>query len=121
MSQQINALNLSLKAGADLSGNQFYFVKISDEQTVALAGAGNGIGVLQNKPKNGETALVTVLGTAKVIAGGAITAGDFIVSDANGKAVVASGPANARGIALEFASAGDIIEVLLLTSYVAGS
>lgn len=54
------------------------------------------------------------LGSAVVEAGGAITAGAEVASDAQGCAVAQSGTAKTAGIALEAATAaGELIEVLL--------
>lgn len=49
----------SLVAGADLSGNLHYLVKVSAANAVNLAGAGDtAVGVLNNKPTTGEPAEV---------------------------------------------------------------
>ena len=50
----------------------------------------------------------------KIEAGGAFNAGDALTSDANGKAVKATGSVNVGAIALEGASAsGDYVEVIV--------
>lgn len=134
MAYEIQGFDIgTLEAGSDLSTHQHKFVLVNSSGQVALAGAGGpAIGVLQNKPSaQGHSASVRVLGVSKVVAGAAVTRGDQVASDANGKAATAS-QANTRtddtgvvsdpligsnvlGIALETAAAdGDIISVLLL-------
>ncbi len=47
---------IPMKAGADLSGAQYCFVKVSDENTVVVATAGTEaiLGILQNTPVAGK-------------------------------------------------------------------
>ena len=121
MSQALGALDVSFKAGADLSEKQYHLVKMSDSQTVNVPTADAStdvvIGVLQNKPESGEAAVVRVLGTSKVIVDASLTtvgslvgvgtpAGYATIADANKDIVI--------GVLLETASAaGDIVEILL--------
>lgn len=111
--------NGNLKAGADLSGNQFYLVKLDANGDVVLAAAATDKihGVLLNKPKSGEAASVGRIGVAKILAGGAIAIGDRITSDAAGKGVAAAPAAGTNngtvGIALEAGAAGEIVSVEL--------
>ncbi len=65
---------------------------------------------------SGEPVGVVLLGEALVEAGGAVNAGQFIKSDAQGRAVAATGAGNhfCVGVALESAAAaGDFIRVLV--------
>lgn len=88
------------KAGADLSAeaNKYLAVKFDGSGDIVLAGAGEAaIGFLFNLPSDTETVeIATEGGGALGVAGGTVTAGDFLKSDANGKLVVA-------------ASAGDLV------------
>ena len=86
---------VSVPANADLSTKQYFFVKLTNSSGVgraAVTGDGeSAIGVLQNKPDAaGETATVAFTGVSKVSAGGTITAGQPVASDASGEAVVAA-------------------------------
>lgn len=67
---------------------------------------------------------VVTVGIVDVIAGGTITRGDLLTSDANGKAVTAAPAAgsNARiiGVALESAVSGDFVSCLLSQSSMQG-
>lgn len=105
----------TLVAAADLSTKQHFFVKVDSNGKVALAGANElAIGVLQNDPKTDEAATVRVHGITKVVAGAAISKGDRVGSDANGKARGGVIVGLTLGIALEAASADlDVIAVLL--------
>jgi hypothetical protein len=67
---------------------------------------GRSVGVAIDSIDNAAYGPVQISGTALVIAAGAITAGDLIKSDANGKAVTATaGDGDWVGMALEAATA----------------
>jgi hypothetical protein len=113
-------IEISLKAAADLSTKQFYFVEATAADTVNACNAITdlAIGVLTNKPSAaGQAASVAIGGIAKVVAGAAISAGAKVAPMASGKAQTAASTQFPRGVALEAAGAdGDIIHILLLTS-----
>lgn len=77
-----------LKAGADLSAKQYYFVKLTGAATVDVCSAATDIpiGVLQNKPANGTEAEVVAVGVTKISADVALTAGWLIGPSADGQA-----------------------------------
>lgn len=123
----------SLVAAADLSAAQFRAVKVNSSGQAALAAAGEfAIGILQNKPTAGQTATVVTVGPiSKAVAGGSITAGALVASDASGKlkaavlgrtdtqqheAADALIGSSVIGVALESASADDVFAVLLTVS-----
>lgn len=85
-SPQINIGTLT--AAADLSGKQYYFVKLASESTVNVCSAVTDvpIGVLQNTPASGESAQITVFGLSKVSADATLAAGDVIGTSADGQA-----------------------------------
>ena len=110
--------DLSFKAAADLSALQYTFVKLdANGNLIAAAAAGEKcVGVLQNKPKLGETATVRPVGTSKVVASAAIAAGDYVATTAAGQAktalrlVQASGNAsNVMGMAMRAAAGAGVI------------
>jgi hypothetical protein len=103
-------------AAADLSAKQYYFVKITADNTVNVCAAVTDIpiGVLQNAPASGEAASVMLYGISKVSANEAIAVGSNIGTGDDGQAdVVAAGTdttVRLVGQALEAASAaGEII------------
>lgn len=116
MSQQNVFGKISLKAGQDLSNKIYHLVKLDANGNAVLSGSDDRvIGVLDTKGKQGEVVAVNILGTSKVVAGGPINIGSYIVSNANGQAVERTSEVNVIGIALESASnAGEIIEILLM-------
>jgi hypothetical protein len=75
-------------ASADLSSKQFYFVKLSSatQVTVCAAVTDKPIGVLQNDPTSGNSAIVRVLGVSKISADATLAAGDVIGTSADGQA-----------------------------------
>lgn len=123
MAVQAGNIIVSFRAGANLTGSRYRFVTLGTEDgTVVLAGANSRVlGVLQNAPNTGMAASVAIAGVAKVVAGGSISRGSLVRSDANGAAVAATLPSgtwsgsteHVAGIALEAASAGQLVEILL--------
>lgn len=119
MATQQNTQLISQLAAADLSAKQFYFVEETAAKTVNACNAITDIavGVLQNKPTQGQAASVAIDGTTKVVAGAAIAVGAKVAPMATGKAQTAASTQFPRGVALEAAAAdGDLIEILLITS-----
>lgn len=117
MSQQINLGKITLKSGQDLRTKMYHLVKLDADGNVVLCGANErAIGVLDGKPNVGESVAVNILGTSKVVVGGAINVGDYVVSNENGQVIKKTDTdTNIVGIALENSSnAGEIIEILLM-------
>ena len=124
------ALEISFVAGADLQNYPFAPVRL-DAATgrVVLAGANErAIGILQNKPNVGETAVVMLYGISKAVAAGPISIGSPVVAAGNGRVSAAgtfhnhgaassnppTGQQRILGFALTAATAaGQVIEVLL--------
>lgn len=115
MAFEIPGFSFTRDADADLTTKQFFCVKAAAGGEIALSGDGEAIlGILQNDPNTGEAGNVMSAGISKAVAGAAITEGDLIASDANGKIITAASADRTIGQALDAASAdGDIIEVLL--------
>ena len=79
----------SFKAGADLSAKQYYFLRVgaADSAVVVCDGATDiPIGVLQNAPTSGQTAMVRIWGLSKVNADEALTIGWLVGPSADGQA-----------------------------------
>ena len=109
----------AFSASADQTGNQYKFVKISGPLTVTVCSAITDpiFGVLQDEPLSGEAAEIVSTGITKVVAGGTVTAGDPIGTDANGKAVkVTLGTDTTKfavGYALDSGVVGDVIPMFI--------
>ncbi len=120
-----NILTITRSADADLSAKQFFAVKATADGGCDLAGANERVlGVLTNDPQAAGAAAVQVAGVARVVAGGVFAAGDYLKSDAAGKATKQDAEAAGTlvevfAIALEAAAAdGDQVEVLLARAVV---
>jgi len=81
-------LKTSAIAGADLSAKQFYFVKLSADNTVVVCAAATDkpIGVLQNTPVAGDAAEICVIGETKVSGDGDLDFGMLIGTSGDGQA-----------------------------------
>lgn len=81
------AVKVTLVAAADLSSNQYNFVKLDSSGNAAAVTATTDrpIGILQNAPTAGQEAEVLVVGGSKLVAGGAISEGSVIGTSAAGK------------------------------------
>ena len=117
MAYQQAQTNITLKAGADLSAKQYFFVKIDANGDAVLAGNGeNANGVLQNAPASGEAANIAVAGVSKVIIGDttSLDSGVVISSDANGKATLGVSTDFALAILIEDTTANDDVVSCLI-------
>jgi|SRR5690606_38894001 len=114
MALEQSIIPISLPAGEDLTDHQWRFVKVGPNSTIVKAGAGEGIGVLQVKPIQGEAATTVIGGISFCEAGGQIDAGDLVTSDANGRAVRAQEGDRILGTAVSDASKAGIIFSLLV-------
>jgi hypothetical protein len=117
MAYQQAQTNITLKAGADLSAKQYFFVKIDANGDAVLAGNGqNAIGILQNAPASGEAANIAVAGVSKVIIGDttSLDSGVVISSDANGKATLGVSTDFALAILIEDTTANDDVVSCLI-------
>jgi len=121
MAREVEGNIASREAGEDLSSSQYYIVKLSSGTVVkSSAATDKHLGVVRNKPTSGATASIflrSAAGTGKVKAGGTISAGQKITSDANGKAVVSTSNGDEIiGMAVEDAVLNDVFEFMPSTS-----
>ena len=109
MAYEIPVFDLgTLVAGADLSGDQYRWVKMGTAGTagkVVLCSAAGEIplGILQNCPRLGESASVRILGVSKVVMAIAevLVAGDMVGTAATANAMKATTGQNTAGMMLE--------------------
>jgi hypothetical protein len=115
MATETTGPDISEEASADLSSNQFYLVKPTSSG-LALTGAGEAGYALQNKPDAaGKAGTFRISGVSKVVTGAAVSIGDYLSSDASGKAVTATAGQDVAGQALEASAAdGVVIKMLVL-------
>lgn len=102
-------------AGSDLSSSQYKAVVLSSDGAVDVAGANAAaIGFVYNKPTAGKSAeIATMGGGAKAIAGGTISAGDPLATDANGDLVIATSGDYIVATAAESAVDNDVFAVFV--------
>lgn len=111
MSQYIDILTLTVTAAGPIAANRF--VTPAGAQGTADA---HVLGVARSAANAGEAVPVIALGTAVVEAGGAISAGDPISCDADGRAVPTDGGTYSLTVARALADAGpgQPVEVLVI-------
>ncbi len=101
-----------LRAAVDLSDKQFHAVKPASTAgavKVVSAVGDDCIGVLYNKPGDGEPAEVAAGGVLKGVAGGSIAAGKPLGFNTTGRLVQSTADQRQLvGYAVEAASAGDV-------------
>lgn len=112
-SKLVAGLTYAGEANVDLSEKLHYFAKAVDGNKIDLAGDGaNVIGTIVEAAAQGYGVTVQFGGIGKVIAGGSISANDDIASDTDGKAVAAATGDFTVGIALNDASAGEVVSFI---------
>lgn len=89
--QMSTPVKITLVAAADLATSHGKFVKLdATGKVVAVAATTDRvIGVLCNKPKNGQEAEVAVLGVTKMVASAALAVGKSLATAADGRAAAA--------------------------------
>ena len=102
-------------AGADLSAAQFKFVKLDAAAEAVLAGNGeSAFGVCLVGALEDNAATVVVTGKTMVKAGGTVTAGGAVASDAAGLCVDAASNDIVMGYATEAGVTSQIIAIELI-------
>lgn len=103
-------------AGEDLSDYQFRFVTLESDNTIDYADSTSDYpyGVLQNYPESGYEGSVAVTGDTKIEAAATLSIGNFVATDATGRAQVAVSGQYARGIVTEAAGAAADVAVIRL-------
>ena len=99
--------SIPVDAGADLSGQQYKAIAIGG--TIAATSTA-AMGLLQNKPENGEDAGLAYLGRSKYRAGDTVTAGGAIAVTTSGWLIACASGDLAVGKSLEAVSSGGIGE-----------
>lgn len=99
----------SFVAEVDFTGKKFFAVKLGTlPEEIDLAGVGEGIGILMNEPKVGETAEVAMLGGGALgQSGAAIAKGAEVSSNAAGKLITSLVTNKVLGIAVSPTSGAD--------------
>ena len=88
MAYEMDTLDVSFIASGSLAALQYTFVEMSADNTVQAYSSGPAIGVLQNKPTDGQTARVRVLGVTRLVASDNETYGSKIGATTGGQGVM---------------------------------
>lgn len=123
MAIQFSGLDISFLAAEDLSAMQYRFVHQASDSTVDMldSGAEFPVGVLQNAPESGETAVVRVTGVSKLVMNGALAVGaavkaEYVGATDNGKGDAADTEGDIeRGRVIQASGAEDDIGAVVLT------
>lgn len=97
----------SIKASEDLIANRF----VGFDGYYCATGV-KALGVADVATESGQLAPIGVTGILLVEAGGAISAGDEITSDENGKAIQVARTEQVNGYSLDTAQAGELIRIV---------
>lgn len=118
MAYEIPGFSFPLPSSADYTGGaQFRFVDLLNTGKAGNPTAGGRvIGVRQNRPKANEAMTIVASGVSIVEAGGAVTAGDLVATNAVGQAVTAAAGNAVVGRALESATGAGIQIAVFLTT-----
>ena len=101
---------VTVSAGADLSAAQF---KVIDVAGTISAANNAALGVLQNKPKLGESACVAYNGHVKAFVGAAVTKGARVKTTTSRYLVTVASGDGACGKTLAAANSGSLVDVLV--------
>jgi hypothetical protein len=107
---------ITVPANADLSANQFQMVLVNGSGNAAVntVAGGRVDGVIYNKPSAaGRDTTIAIAGVCKIVAGGTVTIGGFVKSDAAGKVVDSAGAGMVIGKSLSAGVNGQVVRVLL--------
>lgn len=114
MSQFKEGLTLSFLANGSLADKEYHIVKRSSgENDIVLSSAASDkhVGVLSDDAADAEGVMVWAGGAPKVKLGGTVAIGDWLTSDANGKAIATTSAGNeCIGQALEAGVENDVIQ-----------
>jgi hypothetical protein len=105
----------SINATATFASKQYTFVKIDTSGQLASPNAGQwAIGVIQDKPIAASPGAVCYPGDiTKVMVGtGGFNEGDFVTTDASGKAIAAYSGAHILGVALSTGVAASLADII---------
>ena len=122
MAYEAGGIDLSFTAAEDLSGMQYRFVHQASDTTVDMvdSGAEFPVGILQNAPESGETAVVRVTGVSKLVMNDAVAVGalvkcEYVGAADNGKGDAADTEGDiARGLCNMASGAEDDVGTVVL-------
>lgn len=124
MAYEIPGFSYTLIAGEDLTGSQFCAVDIERGTGAAVLPVEGDrvVGILQNKPDDGQSCTLVQTGISKVKVGATgIEAGDNVTCDDDGTIIQASSGDIIVGVAMKTNASGELGTVLLQLGNASGS
>ena len=100
-------------ASAAIAAKRIVTLAAGGSVSQAASGTANNVGVAELACASGSRVDVVMSGIVEVEAGGSITCGDYVTADSNGKAVAAESTDAVLGVALDTASSGDYVDVMI--------
>ena len=107
----------SFVASGDLSASQFRLVGFSGNDCFLTTSGMQCAGVLQNKPKDNEHAVVIGFGYTKLILAGSLASGDEYMAGNTGFATLAASGQWCHGWLLTAGDSGQIVEAVVQPGY----
>lgn len=122
MAEDFGGKTIPFKASEDMSTHQYRFVVQKNDTEVELMNAATDIpiGVLQNAPEEGETAMVRIDGTSKLAMNAAVAVetllkAEYVDTSDNGKGDAADTEGDiVRGLCIQASGAEDDVGTILL-------
>lgn len=129
MTVEYSGLDISMVAAEDLSAHQFCFVHQATDTTVDLldSGAELPLGILQNAPEDGETAVVRIEGTSKLVMNAAVAVATYVKAEYVGAADNGKGDAAdsdrdvVSGQVIKASGAEDDVGAVIITRFTLSS
>lgn len=126
MAVEYSGLDISFVAAESLATHQFRFVTQATDTTVQMMNAGTDfpVGILQNAPASGETAVVRIDGTSKLVMNAAVAVGaqlkgEYVGAADNGKGDAADTDYDiVRGVCIKASGAEDDVGAVKMAAYV---
>lgn len=109
------AVNFPAESAADLSGLQYYVVKMAGDNKVNITDTAGekAAGILQNKPESGQNADICAIGVSKIRMGAACSYGNNITSADSGWGAVASSGGIGLGYIIDGCNSGGIATAVI--------
>ena len=122
MTVEYGGLDITLVAAEDLSAMQYRFVHQASDTTCDMVDGATeiAVGVLQNAPEDGETAVIRVTGTSKLVMNALVAVGtwvkcEYVGASDNGKGDAAdTDKDNIRGLVIKASGAEDDVGAIIL-------
>lgn len=129
MAVEYSGTDITMVAAEDLSAHQFCYVHQATDTTVDLldSAAELPLGILQNAPADGETAVIRIIGTSKLVMNAAVAVAtwvkaEYVGATDNGKGDAADTDRDVvSGLVIKAAGAEDDVGAVIITNFTLSS